>query len=101
MGKIHINSGKFKRFRIALGLTEPELAQKARVGKNTIYQWERDGQGSIRTLRKIAQAIGRDILDFFDEDYFKANEPPSAIKGGNLNKEKSLNSENEKGNIEI
>ncbi len=48
---------RLKIARIALGLTQPELATKAGVSLSTVRNLERTGDCSLGTLIKVAQAM--------------------------------------------
>lgn len=74
---------KIKELRIAKGLTQEELADRAELSKGFISQLERDlTSPSIATLVDILQCLGSDLKDFFcdvsddqivfhDADYFE------------------------------
>ena len=74
---------KIKELRIAKGLTQEELADRAELSKGFISQVERDlTSPSIATLIDILQCLGTDLKDFFndtsdeqvvfhDSDYFE------------------------------
>lgn len=74
---------KLKQLRIAKGLTQEELADRAELSKGFISQVERDlTSPSIATLVDILQCLGTSIHEFFseepeeqivfhDEDYFE------------------------------
>ena len=60
---------KLKELRIAKGLTQEELADRAELSKGFISQLERDlTSPSINTLRDILQCLGSDLKDFFNDD---------------------------------
>lgn len=73
---------KLKELRMAKGLTQEELANRAELSKGFISQLERDlTSPSIATLVDILQCLGTDLKDFFcdvsddqvvfhDSDYF-------------------------------
>lgn len=59
---------KLKELRVAKGLTQEELADRAELSKGFISQVERDlTSPSIATLVDILQCLGTDLRDFFDE----------------------------------
>lgn len=74
---------KIKDLRMAYGLTQEELADRAELSKGFISQLERDlTSPSIATLEDILQCLGVSVSDFFaeerasqvvfkDEDYFE------------------------------
>lgn len=74
---------KIKELRIAKGLTQEELADRAELSKGFISQVERDlTSPSIATLIDTLQCLGTDLKDFFndtsdeqvvfhDSDYFE------------------------------
>ena len=60
---------KIKELRIAKGLTQEELADRAELSKGFISQLERDlTSPSINTLRDILLCLGSDLQDFFREE---------------------------------
>lgn len=74
---------KIKELRVAKGLTQEELADRAELSKGFISQLERDlTSPSISTLSDILQCLGVSVSDFFagdsddqvvfsEEDYFQ------------------------------
>jgi len=57
-----------KRMRLALGLTQEELAARTELTKGFISQLERDiASPSIATLMDILETLGSDIADFFNQ----------------------------------
>lgn len=78
---------KLRELRIAKGLTQEELADRAELSKGFISQVERElTSPSIATLTDILQCLGTNLNDFFREDseeqiifhqddYFKKNDP--------------------------
>lgn len=74
---------KLKTLRVAKGLTQEELADRAELSKGFISQLERNlTSPSIATLVDILQCLGTNLKDFFndeedeqivwkDEDYFE------------------------------
>jgi transcriptional regulator with XRE-family HTH domain len=59
---------KLKELRIAKGLTQEELADRAELSKGFISQVERDlTSPSIATLVDILQCLGTDLKDFFND----------------------------------
>lgn len=57
---------KLKELRMAKGLTQEELADRAELSKGFISQLERDlTSPSIATLVDILQCLGTDLKDFF------------------------------------
>jgi len=60
---------KIKELRVAKGLTQEELADRAELSKGFISQLERDlTSPSIATLADILQCLGVSVSDFFAED---------------------------------
>lgn len=60
---------KLKELRIAKGLTQEELADRAELSKGFISQLERDlTSPSIATLIDILQCLGSDLKNFFSEE---------------------------------
>lgn len=60
---------KVKELRIAKGLTQEELADRAELSKGFISQLERDlTSPSIATLIDILQCLGTDLKSFFSEE---------------------------------
>lgn len=60
---------KLKELRIAKGLTQEELADRAELSKGFISQLERDlTSPSIATLVDILQCLGSTINEFFSEE---------------------------------
>ncbi len=78
---------KIRELRIAKGLTQEELADRAELSKGFISQVERDlTSPSIATLVDILQCLGTDLKEFFcdvsddqvvfhDADYFEKIDP--------------------------
>lgn len=61
-----IDQKKFKELREAKGLSTRILAREAEVSTETIYAIEHGKrQPSVRTLGKIARALGIEVKDFF------------------------------------
>ena len=56
-----------RRLRRSRDLTQVELAGKSGVSRATIQAWERGHPVSVRTARRIAQALGTDWHLFFDD----------------------------------
>lgn len=56
-----------KLTRISQGLTQEQLRQRAKVGLSTIVKLERGDIDGIRvgTLKKIASALGKDVVELF------------------------------------
>lgn len=77
---------KLKTLRVAKGLTQEELADRAELSKGFISQLERNlTSPSIATLVDILQCLGTNLKDFFndeedeqivwkDEDYFEKSD---------------------------
>lgn len=60
---------KLKTIRIAKGLTQEELADRAELSKGFISQLERDlTSPSISTLVDILQCLGTNLKDFFNDE---------------------------------
>ncbi len=62
MNQINI-AGKVIKGRIALGWSELELSQKAGVDRDTVVHVEEGKLPTVRTLLKLAQALGVDVKD--------------------------------------
>lgn len=60
---------KIKTLRVAKGLTQEELADRAELSKGFISQVERDiTSPSIATLVDILQCLGTDLKSFFNDE---------------------------------
>ena len=60
---------RIKELRVAKGLTQEELADRAELSKGFISQLERDlTSPSISTLEDILLCLGTSVADFFTED---------------------------------
>lgn len=60
---------KLKELRVAKGLTQEELADRAELSKGFISQIERDlTSPSISTLVDILQCLGTNLKDFFNDE---------------------------------
>lgn len=59
---------KFEILRRGAGLTRSELAAKAGVSRPTIAKIEKGGlhDTTVSTLLRCAEAIGCNLMDFFD-----------------------------------
>lgn len=55
---------KVKAARDAAGLTQLQLAYKARVDIGTVSRLERDMGSSLDTIRKVVEAMGEDVREF-------------------------------------
>jgi len=63
---MEINPTRFKELRTARGLSIRKLAEEAGVSTETVYSLEHGRrQPSVRTLGKIARALGVEAKDFF------------------------------------
>jgi transcriptional regulator with XRE-family HTH domain len=63
---VEVNPTRCKELRTARGLSIRKLAEEAEVSTETIYSIEHGKrQPSVRTLGKIAQALGVEVKDFF------------------------------------
>jgi transcriptional regulator with XRE-family HTH domain len=63
---MEVNPTKLKELREAKGLSVRGLAREAEVSTETIYSVEHGHrQPSVRTLGKIARALGVEVKDFF------------------------------------
>jgi len=63
---MEINPTRFKELRTGRGLSIRKLAEEARVSTETVYSLEHGRrQPSVRTLGKIARALGVEVKDFF------------------------------------
>jgi transcriptional regulator with XRE-family HTH domain len=63
---MEVNPTKLKELREAKGLSVRGLAREAGVSTETIYSVEHGHrQPSVRTLGKIARALGVEVKDFF------------------------------------
>ena len=60
---------KIKEFRIALGMTQSELAAKMGVSQATIGMWETgDRMPRASKLQKLAEILGCTVSDLFTEE---------------------------------
>jgi len=60
--------GKIKQLRIAMNLTQEELANRCELSKGFISQVERNlTSPSIATLMDILECLGTTVKDFFDD----------------------------------
>jgi transcriptional regulator with XRE-family HTH domain len=56
---VEVDVEKFRQLRRQRVLTMEELAEKAGVGRNTVWRLEHDVMGAQpRTIRKLARALG-------------------------------------------
>jgi transcriptional regulator with XRE-family HTH domain len=63
---MEINPTRFKELRTARGLSIRKLAEEAGVSTETVYSLEHGRrQPTLRTLGKIARALGVEVKDFF------------------------------------
>jgi transcriptional regulator with XRE-family HTH domain len=63
---MEVNPIKLKELREAKGLSVRGLAREAEVSTETVYSVEHGRrQPSVRTLGKIARALGVQVKDFF------------------------------------
>jgi transcriptional regulator with XRE-family HTH domain len=66
ISRVEVNPTRCKELRTARGLSIRKLAEEAGVSTETIYSIEHGKrQPSVRTLGKIAQALGVEVKDFF------------------------------------
>ena len=56
-------SDNLRRFRTAAGLSQSELASKARVSQQLISQIERGENTTTKYLPRIARALGRSVFE--------------------------------------
>lgn len=55
---------KIKRYRLSAGLSQAELAQKARISPNTVARLERgEHQPTLATIEALAHALSVTISD--------------------------------------
>jgi transcriptional regulator with XRE-family HTH domain len=65
---VGVDANKLQRLRFGLGLSQQELAEKAKVSPDTIVRWEK-GRGTrphARAIKKLADALGvtpNDLLE--------------------------------------
>jgi transcriptional regulator with XRE-family HTH domain len=72
-----------KRYRELQNLSVQELADKMRVGKANIYNWENgDNKPDIDSLTLLSKALGVSVNDLLDEN-------PTPVQKGSENKAKS------------
>lgn len=58
-----------KEYRKRLGLTQEELAQKSRISKNAVWNYENDKRmPTIDILKRIAEALNAPITNFVDDE---------------------------------
>jgi transcriptional regulator with XRE-family HTH domain len=63
---VHIGEN-LKKARFRAGLTQVELAEKARITQTTVARIERDAvQPEVTTVRKLAKALDVSIADLLD-----------------------------------
>jgi transcriptional regulator with XRE-family HTH domain len=63
---VEVNSTRLRELRQARGLSVRGLAKEAEVSPETVYSVEHGKrQPSVRTLSKIARALGVEVKDFF------------------------------------
>jgi len=63
---VEVNSTRLRELRQARGLSVRGLAKEAEVSTETVYSVEHGKrQPSVRTLSKIARALGVEVKDFF------------------------------------
>jgi DNA-binding XRE family transcriptional regulator len=63
---VEVNTTKLKELRETKGFSVRGLAREAEVSTETIYSVEHGKrQPSVRTLGKIASALGVEVKDFF------------------------------------
>lgn len=61
-----IDKNKLKKIRESKDLSTRELARRAQISTQTVHALEHtDQQPSVRTLAKIARALGVEVKDFF------------------------------------
>jgi DNA-binding XRE family transcriptional regulator len=53
-----VNGEKIKEFREGLGWTVSDFAGKAKVTRQAVEAWEKDGVKAFRTLTKVAKILG-------------------------------------------
>jgi transcriptional regulator with XRE-family HTH domain len=59
---------RLKNLRVRRALTQQELADRARIGKNTVNRIERnEGEPHMSTLRKLAKALDVDPSELVGE----------------------------------
>lgn len=57
---------RFRRYRIALGLTQAELSAKAGVSKMTIHKFELGSAGNVSTLTLLSLLRYTGLIEHFD-----------------------------------
>jgi len=63
---VEVNPTRLRELRQARGLSVRGLAKEAEVSTETVYSVEHGKrQPSVRTLGKIARALGVEVKDFF------------------------------------
>jgi transcriptional regulator with XRE-family HTH domain len=63
---VEVNPTRLRELRQARGLSVRGLAKEAEVSTETVYSVEHGRrQPSVRTLGKIARALGVEVKDFF------------------------------------
>ena len=66
---MEVDVAKFRELRRRRVLTMEELAEKAGVGRNTIWRLEHGVMGAQpRTIRKLAEALGVEPRDLMKGD---------------------------------
>lgn len=54
---------ELKQTRIALGLTQQELAKKAQIGLSTVIKWEKGGNVRPSSEKTIREAILKSLTE--------------------------------------
>ncbi len=75
-----------RRLRVARELTQEALAVDAEIDRTYVSRLERCMENpSVNVLERLAQALGADIVDFFDKPS-PEEKPPGILKSGRKKK---------------
>lgn len=85
------NGEALKARRLELGLTQDELADKAKMGKNTISAYERNASGANPTqAKKLAEALDAELMELFDVQFYTFSKSSEQMALGVTSKVNSL-----------
>ncbi len=68
--KYKIDPVKIRVARAEKGWSKTDLAKKANIARHTITRLERGAKGNVNftTIKKVADAFGRDVKDFLENE---------------------------------
>jgi transcriptional regulator with XRE-family HTH domain len=66
--------------RFVAGLTQADLAERARISRDTISRLERGDHSRLVTARALARALGTDVVDLFPENEERPAGSPDALQ---------------------